>query len=143
MVWVLGSQETTAKSYLKTSQRRICIHSQLLASLGRPSSGGKEQISQDGGSQALSSHGSLTPHFVNNEPVTARSFIALHRIIARCSLGPRPPFVLCVYISSTWRTPLLPYHLGQNKHVYSFYSSSYLLPASLLIPCLPWVHQTV
>ena len=32
---------------------------------------------------------------------------------------------------------------GENKCVCSFYSSSSLLPASWLTPCLPWVQQSV
>ena len=30
---------------------------------------------------------------------------------------------------------------GQNKHACISYSSSSLLPASLLTPCLPWIRQ--
>ena len=38
---------------------------------------------------------------------------------------------------------LLPWQSGKNKFVCNSFSSSNLLPASYLAPCLPWVQQTV
>ena len=47
------------------------------------------------------------------------------------------------YISTTWRIPFCYVSHERIKHVCSSYSSSNFLPASQLMPCLPWVHQSV
>ena len=110
---------------------------------------------------------SLTPHFVNNDYVTAeiiyRTAHAHHKKLASspatlcCGTMWTPPkkrqhyyCISALSVGSTTRGDnvaclllWLLHQPGENKHVFSSYGSSGIFPASLLVHCLPWVQRTV
>ena len=100
--------------------------------------------------------GSLIPRFVNNDCVTAEIVYSTAHLVTRYlpghtvgsgTRGKRPCCVRlccgcccgCCIRASRKAVLRLPCQPGENKHVCSSYSSSSLLPASQLTPCLLWV----
>ena len=97
--------------------------------------------------------GSLIPRFVNNDCVTAEIVYSTAHLVTRYlpghtvgsgTRGKRPCCVRlccgcccgCCIRASRKAVLRLPCQPGENKHVCSSYSSSSLLPASQLTPCL-------